>query len=211
MKFSFCVPTLICYDLLDECIRAVNNGTVVPEHIYVVDNGGTYENKYSNVIVVKPGHNVGCAASWNYFLMNAEGPWIISNDDIIPEEHAIEEMLKAYDENNIVGSTLLRGNLFSFFMLSQSIIDKVGYFDEKISPSYAYFEDNDYMRRCTLAGIGVVTANAVVEHKHSATLNRMPKEMKAQHNRRFELARNNYIKKWGGMPDKETLTTPRPL
>jgi GT2 family glycosyltransferase len=61
-------------------------------------------------------------------------------------------------------------NGFSCYGIRDSLIEKVGYFDEDISPGYAYFEDNDYMRRLHLAGIDPVESEASATHDTSSTL-----------------------------------------
>ena len=42
MKLSVCVPTLKCYDLLDNFIHSCEKSTIVPDQYVIVDNGFNY-------------------------------------------------------------------------------------------------------------------------------------------------------------------------
>jgi GT2 family glycosyltransferase len=99
-------------------------------------------------------------------------------------------------------------NGFSCFGVQDSYIKKVGYFDETISPNYAYFEDNDAAYRMKLAGVIGVDSEAEAVHDTSSTLKAFTPEQTAMHHIKFNLAQNNYIKKWGGLPLHETYRTP---
>ena len=97
---------------------------------------------------------------------------------------------------------------FSAFMLSRECWDTIGEFDELYAP--AYFEDNDFHYRMKLADIAaIVYPPALFYHFGSGTQNNanengqpmVPGPM-------FENNRAFYVKKWGGLPDHETFTTP---
>jgi GT2 family glycosyltransferase len=101
-------------------------------------------------------------------------------------------------------------------IIRQSCIDKVGYFDELISPGYLYFEDTDFIRRMHLAGVEQTVCNeARVVHMnggsqtHHRTLEDPVKS--ANHHHRFAIAQANYHWKWGGLPFEEKFIEPRPL
>ena len=100
-------------------------------------------------------------------------------------------------------------NIFSIFLVRDTCIERVGMFDEAISPNYAYYEDNDYMRRINLAGnIVLEGVHTLVDHLGSQTIAAFDSKQKFEHHRKFEIARKNYIKKWGGMPTQEKYLTP---
>ena len=210
---TLCIPTLNRYDLLPLCIESAMRGTMKPNSIHIVDNGKRYGAvDYGIPLTVHtPEENMGVAGSWNYFINYAWGDRIIVNDDIQFCEDTIERMVnKLHEGNEFVWTCRPYGvlNGFSCFTLADSLIEKIGAFDETISPNYAYFEDNDFIRRMTLAGISPVESEAEAIHACSSTLHAFDQQQLREHNRKFELARNNYVKKWGGLPGQETFMMP---
>jgi len=117
--------------------------------------------------------------------------------------------MKYHTEDVITCSNGLTTNAFSLFVISNFIIDKVGLFDETISPNYAYYEDNDYYRRMQLLGYNLNKVKACnVGHYSSATLKSYNSQQTREHHMRFNIATENYVKKWGGLPGKEIYTVP---
>ena len=57
---------------------------------------------------------------------------------------------------------------WSAFTIGDRIVDSVGLFDEALHP--AYFEDNDYLRRCEKAGARIERTDIPVRHDNSSTL-----------------------------------------
>lgn len=95
---------------------------------------------------------------------------------------------------------------FSCFMIRPEIVSTVGLFDENFAP--AYYEDNDYHYRITLAGKKALNiASAPYYHYGSATQDSLAVVI----NIASELAQDNekyYISKWGGSPGKELFENP---
>jgi GT2 family glycosyltransferase len=207
---NICIPTLNAYGELMRCIDSISASTVKVDNIVVLDNGGKFFRNFpSNLRIVAMPRNVGVAKSWNWFISNVPETRIICNDDVEFAPDAIERMINSYDENNLIFPTGLESiNAFSCFLLPQNIINSVGLFDEKISPDYAYYEDNDYHRRMRLAGFDIKTCDAGVRHLGSSTMKNYGKIMRNEHHKKFKLAKANYIKKWGGEPGQETFGTP---
>jgi GT2 family glycosyltransferase len=203
-----CIATLNCYDLLQRCIDSIMAGTLLPERILVVDNGGNLSKEiYSDnprVQISSPGENIGVAATWNWFITHTKDARIISNDDIVFAPDTVARMQEAIDK----GALFVHGNDtiggFSLFALSDAAVKLVGVFDEGISPKYAYYEDNDYAYRLRLAGIKREDVETQIFHTGSATLRRYTPAEEAEHWRKFSLAKMNYILKWGGEPSHET-------
>lgn len=212
---NVCIPVLNNYDGLSKCITSIHNSTISVDNVYVVDNGGRFENVWGEWVKVHtPVTNLGVAGSWNYFIEHTSAPRIICNDDIVFESDAIEEMCKASDENpnSLIFPTGVENvNSFSCFLLPQKVISVVGLFDEKISPKYAYFEDNDYHRRMLLYRCDILPCAAKVHHEGSKTLKNYDANSIRRHHEKFKIAENNYIRKWGGKPGQETLMEPREL
>jgi GT2 family glycosyltransferase len=213
-----CIPVLNRYDLLLKLITSLENGTRKPRHYFIFDNGGKLESRdlpaNSGIFYAldQEGNkiNIGVAKSWNFLIHTSKDPRIILNDDLEFGKDALELLEDGYDETVICApNSLLPLNLFSCFMLGDYVFDKVGDFDEFISPNYAYFEDNDYAYRMKLLGIGRKYIDGVnIKHNGSSTLKAFTPKQRGEHNKRFELARENYVKKWGGMPEHETYLKP---
>lgn len=95
---------------------------------------------------------------------------------------------------------------FSCFMISKAGYEQVGEFDEGFKP--AYYEDNDYHYRITLAGMkAICLPTAVYYHFGSGTQNEA-KPFKLVNDQMFLRNRNYYVAKWGGMPGHETYKHP---
>lgn len=190
---TVCCPTLNRYDLLVKMIDSANEGTVVPDKFMIVDNGGKLKLGEKNVEVFRPGYNLGVAASWNILIRNSSEYRIIVNDDIVFNLDTIELMMRKVE----LGAKIVTCNGYSCFMIQDSLIEEVGYFDEDLSPGYAYFEDCDYSHRIKLRGM-VEESVPICKHGGSMTIRVKGPDSVKDHARRFDLARVNYVKKWGG-------------
>lgn len=207
---NICIPTLNRYDLLRQLLTNLLESTITLDAVYIIDNGNRYniEIPQLNIIVHKPERNLGVAGSWNWFINNVPEIRIIMNDDIQLYPDSIGGLVSEFDENNLVFPSGLGISSFSCFILPDNIIKDVGLFDETISPGYAYFEDNDYSHRMSIKGYGIKPANINVGHHGSSTLRLYTSKERMEHHRKFDLARKNYQRKWGGTPGKEKYHTP---
>jgi GT2 family glycosyltransferase len=209
MKIAVCVPTLKRYDLLAKLIASLENDSLKPDQYLIMDNGSTLTRSmlpqtFGEVKIYKNAiGNIGVAKSWNFFIYNhPEDIRIICNDDIIFHEDFIKNSVEQFDENAILCPML--ANAFSCFILPNKVIQKIGLFDENISPNYGYFEDNDYSRRMMLIGMEIkLSNNTILTHSKSSTLQSFNAIERKEHDKKFQLAQANYIKKWGGVPGKE--------
>jgi GT2 family glycosyltransferase len=212
-EVNICVPTLNRYDMLTYMIISLKESTVPVDRVHIIDNGNRINLKPIlkhdiKIRAVAFGHNIGVAASWNWFCENVNEHRIICNDDVEFYPDTIEKMIDAYDENFLTyPNGIPSANSFSCYMLPDKIYSDVGGFDINISPNYAYFEDNDYHRRMRVKGYDIKgIPDCQLGHKGSSTLKFLPKEY--GHHERFRIAQKNYVKKWGGMPGKEKFNTP---
>jgi len=210
---TLCIPVLNRYDLLVKCINSANNGSMKPDMICIIDNGCTnFHIDEDDIFVFHPNINIGVAASWNRFIQMTTGNRIIVNDDIEFNNDTIEKMVKKLEDIDFTWVCRPFGKLngFSCFGINDAMVEKVGYFDESISPNYAYFEDNDYIYRMKLLGIREEDFDCGAEAGHltSSTLKAFNNKQMAEHNIKFNIAQNNYIKKWGGLPGNEKYKTP---
>jgi len=75
-----------------------------------------------------------------------------------------------FDEMSSPNKLLLSNGAPSWcaFSIGWKVIDKVGLFDEALHP--AYFEDNDYERRCKHLGIDISDSFIPIAHDNSSTL-----------------------------------------
>lgn len=223
----FCTVVFSRHDLLARLFASLAASTRQPDGVFVVDHG--YD---ANKIVAHRANlgkipleivtldDPGGAHAGNWFLRNVPDDKVSGGDDLIFEPQALE-IMAATDGDVVIpeaappvvdGERTL--NPAACWMIRQSCVDKIGYWDERISPQYMYFDDTDYIRRMTLAGIGhTVAKGAHVVHVNggSQTYRSYTPAQHEEHCRRFAIAQGNYVQKWGGLPFQETLTTPAVL
>lgn len=208
IKIFMGIPTINRADLLNEALADLSK--VMPDlyKLVIVDNGNQSikipDNLKEKTEIYNPGKNLGVAASWNYILNEGfKNPEIthvqLTNDDIIPG-HSLEQINSIFGPHS--DNYLVLGSAFSNFFISRECFNVVGLFDEKFYP--AYFEDNDYGRRCGLINKGRVAIKLTPKKSQkSSSIRKDPKL-----NRNFSKNRNYYIKKWGGPPNKEKYNMP---
>ena len=198
-----CVPTLRRYDLLQRLVLSLNDSKVPVTRLYVIDNGKDQQRLASALASAKmpvdifvPEIRMGVAESWNWFIANVEEERLIVNDDLVFDPSSIGVIAAA--PGHFVTATA--GMAFSCFLIRDVCIEQVGFFDEDISPGYAYFEDCDYEQRMFDKQIYITHVEAGVVHDGSATLPKQSPEAMNEHHRRFKLARQNFMTKWGQLP-----------
>lgn len=199
------IPTLRRYDLLEKCITSAMSGSLKPDRVVVIDNGGTYSTSDSFVEVIRPGKPLSVSGAWNYIMDNYYGLKIIPNDDIEMSPDTIKMMVESYYSQP--DYSIYLGYGYSCFLLRDKTYREVGRFDENLYP--AYFEDNDYSYRLKLAGKQtLVLSDPGIIHHGSSTIKTYNEEEMARHHTSFRRNQAYYILKWGGMPDKENVKMP---
>lgn len=214
---TICVPVVKRYDCLCELVESLRHSLIVPDRIAIIDNG-LDKKKLQPVLdllskfyfgrseVFTPAKPLGVASSWNWFIQNTREERIICNDDVLFAPESIQCMI------NTPGHMVLAGECgYSAFLIRDSCIEKVGLFDESISPGYGYYEDEDYAARMLELGLNHVAVATGMVHKKSSTLLAMTTLELEAHHRKFLIAEANYIKKWGAKPNlvKERLLKER--
>lgn len=196
------VPVLNRGDLAERMLGSVD--LAVTETLVIL-NGNADETrshlKGHQVTFIDPGFNLGVAASWNFVIRARPAApwWLIVNADIQFGAGDLERLADAMDKPGPRVACLYE---FGAFGINAETVDTVGWFDENFHP--IYFEDNDYRRRCHLAGVPVVNLISRTRHDNSATI----ASGYARHNdRTFPRNRDYYAAKWGGLPGLETRTT----
>lgn len=211
-----CVPTLKRYDLLHALLLSLNSSTVTPACIYIVNNGLDREALSAalhgfvvdtKIVVNTPGSSMGLAETWNWFIEQTEDERLITNDDITFAPHSLEAFQQT--EGDLIEHVGI--NMCSCFLLRDSCVVKTGVFDEMISPGYAYFEDCDYAERIAITGALRVAIDCGVQHVGSATHKVFTPIEHNEHNRKFIIAQENFIKKWGRMPGGLQATLGKPI
>ena len=206
MGFFVGIPTLNRYDLLAECIDGILAGTAVPDKIYVIDNGSKWEGHPSSVVeVIRPGRNLGVAASWNTLhRMLQPADLIILNDDVVVGNNTLQAMLETPGPFVTANGT----QCFCVFLLRSECWQSIGQFDETFYP--AYHEDNDYHIRMRLRGIvdQCPRSDGYRDNGPSATKGMFTPNELAQFNASFQACRAYYNRKWGGPPRLERFKSP---
>lgn len=204
-----CIPVLKRYDLLSDLLMSLHASTVKPHTVHVIDNGrqpervavamaSTPEGCLTDIFI--PDAPMGLAEAWNWFICHVPEERLICNDDITFSPHSLETLIAKRGE---FVSALPGSNACSCFLLRDSCVEKVGLFDESISPGYAYFEDCDYVERIIMAGIvpAITPCECGVNHVGSQTIMSNNQDEWNEHHRRFLLAQSNFVAKWGRLPN----------
>ena len=198
------VPVLNRGDLAERMLESVD---VETGETLVILNGDPHETRAMLegrlVTYIDPGFNLGVAASWNFIIRARPAApwWLIVNADIEFGAGDLEHLCEAMEDPAPKVACLFE---FGAFGINQAAVDQVGWFDENFHP--IYFEDNDYRRRCKLAGVPVKQLLSSTRHDNSATI----ASGFARHNERtFPRNLDYYVAKWGGPPNHETVTAPQ--
>jgi len=217
------------HDLLRRLFVSCAESTKRPDAVYVIDHGYAPDKIEAHAaaldgipLEVVTLEDAGCAFGANWLLKRLPDDKVGCGDDVTFLPDALRILSETPGDFVIPEpkSCLIDGvecgilNPAACCMIRKGCTDKIGFFDEKISPNFLYFEDTDFIRRLGLAGIPqTVAKGAHVLHYHggSQTMKKYTQAEMDEHHTRFRTARANYFKKWGGEPFHETLTTPREL
>lgn len=164
------VPVLNRPDLLERLLASIDYPVA---DLLVIDNGNVvkslpYLPTVERAHLIKSPTNLGVPASWNLGvkMLPFATYWLIVNSDAYFPSMSLDRLAGAYRYDALVLSGA--SPPWACFMLGHQVVSKVGLFDEGIYP--AYFEDNDYERRCTYAGFPVVPSGIFVGHDNSSTI-----------------------------------------
>ena len=90
--------------------------------------------------------------------------------------------------------------------MNRAVVDAIGLFDEwAFYP--AYFEDDDYQRRCELGGVEWIAYEGNITHERSVSIHSDP-HLAQRNGQTFPENAKRYREKWGGLPGSETYATP---
>lgn len=166
------VPVLANPSLLYRMLGSLDHEI---EHLIVIDNGRCvdptlvpWQDHVRRFSLIPMPANLGVAGSWNLGIKSAPFAdwWLIANFDVLWPAGS----LCRFESEVARGSLCLSAASppWAAFALASETVQTVGLFDESLHP--AYFEDNDYERRCRHAGIPVVQTTIPVHHDNSSTL-----------------------------------------
>lgn len=187
------VPVLNRPDLLGAMLRSIDHEV---DRVVIIDNGSVlkFDEPNPKVRIIRPGHNLGVAASWNLGLkVTPQAPWwLISNSDVEfgPGDLAkLDEMVdpESGDHYFMLGMAI--------FAITRYTLHDAGYFDENFHP--AYDEDLDWHRRALLAGSRRVDPPFTGTHVGSATI-RSDASFWRQNGPTHQANDAYYARKWGG-------------
>ena len=200
---NICVPVLKRYDLLREMVKSCHAGNLRPTTYYIIDNGQNGPKLMAalrefdiHARVHTPKAPYGIAESWNWFIKHVPEERVIVNDDVLFGPNSLELLLASTAD-----LVWAKGCGFSCFVIRDACVEKLGLFDETISPGYGYYEDEDYLQRLDGRGTRAPSAmsetvDADVAHLKSATLKAASHAELIEHHRRFKIAQGNYARKW---------------
>lgn len=211
------IPVLICPilnrpDLARQMLASVD---VPVGRVVIVDNTPGHDLDVGPAEYLRPLTNLGFGGSINAAISQTAGApwWLFASNDLIFGRGDLEAIVAAVEGDGpriVTGdrsdSRMLR---LAYGALNAACVDAVGLFDEwAFFP--AYFEDDDYERRCHLGGVEWITYNGTVVcggGGPSQTIKGDP-AMAAHNARTYPLNAAQYAEKWGGPPGSETLPTP---
>ena len=210
-------PVLNRVDLMHRMLKSVDEEV---ERLLVVDNGMgmiglhpfvRHPNAEQTRVWSPPYTGIGYGGAINMMItQNPDAPWWmwVSNDVEFHPGH-LASVVQRMEEAN--GPRIVTG-AFTWGAVNAELVDRVGLIDDwSFFP--IYFDDNDYARRCDLAGVewiedwGKGTTHGDEQHGASLTIRSDPSSAMAN-NRSFVLNSRAYLDKWGGPPGHEVFTSP---
>jgi len=170
------IPAISRYDLLERCLSSITSADTV----IVIDNGdyldsSDYDDYFNSDILDGIGAfyvwsmptNLGVATSWNLGIKSTpfSTGWLLLNSDAHFVDDGFARLAAEVSADNVV---LAGDPPWCCAWIGREVVRDVGLFCERFHP--AYFEDNDYEKRCEIAGASIVRSSAMVAHDNSSTL-----------------------------------------
>jgi GT2 family glycosyltransferase len=189
------VPVLNRYDLLQRMVDSID----IPLELLVLDNGDELEAlkvpAWVDARVLHLPTNQGVAGSWNLGikLLPFEPVWFFTSADTQYEPGALAKLAEAKTDEITLNASF---PYWQTFAIGEEVVRRIGLFDENIFP--IYFEDNDYNKRATEAGITVTHIDAPVHHDNSSTIN-SDANLREQNSRTFQSNEQYFHSKTEGL------------
>ena len=178
------VPVLNRPDLLNRMLASIDYPV---GDLLVIDNGRcATERRYvpmaERVHYLPMPTNLGVPVSWNLGIKSLPHAhyWIVMNSDAWFPPGSLEALHAAARRDALVLSGAMPP--WACYLLGDLIVERVGLFDEALTP--AYFEDNDMERRIEHAGMDIVRTSVPIGHDNSSTI-RSDERLNARNNETF--------------------------
>jgi GT2 family glycosyltransferase len=197
------VPTLTRHDLLTQMLKSID----YPVGLLIIINNNPNANFegtdsipdcVADYRVLNMPANLGCAGSWNLGIkLQPFAPWwLVASDDVVFEPGALEKFAAECSPDYVTISD--EWPHYQFFGVGENVVQKVGLFDENLYP--ANFEDDDYQRRCEIAGVEFRIVGAPHSHVKQGTVHAT--EWAAQNARTYNANEVYFVRK----VDRDDLT-----
>lgn len=217
------IPVLImpAYNRHDLLLRALRSIDVPVGRGIILDNGRNITNspewgeivqetgRLSLQVFTPPFTSIGYGGAINFsILQTADAPWWLwaSNDiEFLPGHLAtvIDRM------ENYAPPRIITGG-FTWAAVNRELIETIGLIDEH-SFFPIYFDDNDYYRRCMVAGVEWIEDSGSIHGAdgHGASLTILSDQAaRSGNSRSFTQNSYEYQLKWGGKPGDEQHSSP---
>jgi len=212
------IPVLNRGDLLVRCIRSIDYPV---GGICVINNGrdpgvvaalDQLQRTMKNLVVLEPGENLGCAASWNRVMREFPTAeyWLFAGNDIMFADGDLAKIDKFVQDHPHYATCPANWG-HSLFAITQVGLDKIGWFDENFWPAYS--EDQDHMYRVKLSGLSWADVpDTHATHGEPPSWGSQTVYADAELFQLFKQYQENnfvyYESKWGGRPGSEKYTHP---
>jgi hypothetical protein len=148
-----------------------------------------------SVYISIPFRNLGVSPSWNHIITSfPEASLIVMPSSDI--KFGSGDLAKIMETHQTRPDAFLLIDGFACFAITQTVVEKVGLFDENIYP--CYFEDNDYHRRMKLAKVEELKmVNLAVIHQGGSQTIMSDSFYNTANGRTFSMNGEYYTDKWG--------------
>lgn len=148
-----------------------------------------------SVYISIPFRNLGVSPSWNHIITSfPEARFILMPSSDI--KFGPGDLSKIMEVHNTRPDAFLLIDGFACFAITQTVVAKVGLFDENIYP--CYYEDNDYHRRMKLIGVEELKmSNLNVVHQGGSQTIMSDSFYNTANGRTFGMNSEYYNDKWG--------------
>lgn len=174
--------------------------------LVVVDNGPGLDRDVARRVwrYCRPASNMGVAASWNLGVdaaLQVGASHLVIVSEAIVFGHGGAPWLDELEQHPL--GMLSHAPGFHLIALGRPVLEAVGRFDEAFFPGY--YEDNDYLRRMSLAGFGPLHRSSSWCYRDRGTAHSLKMGfVEVEFGPLTEL----YVRKWGGIPGAELFDTP---
>lgn len=202
------LPVLRDFDTAERMLASIDHPV---GRLVIVDNSltGWTSRTRRDALYIRPITGLGYPGGINASISQTpDAPWwLFASADLVFGPGDLESVARLMSEATgprlVTGSH--RGLRFVYGALNAACVEKVGLMDDwSFYP--IYFDDDDYERRCHLAGVDWVRFDGSMRHAGSMTIK--DPELGEANGRTYPQNFDAYVAKWGGSPGAETFATP---